>query len=130
MAVGRYRVRNSESGAEYAYVDYGVPSSNGEIPRAQYEAQRYSPSFDALPTKETFVAANTSEHSGLIAHYRNEQEKLRQSIRLMQTKVLGVGDPITIPHEVNERTKRFISDLTAGVEELEEAIKILQGFSS
>jgi hypothetical protein len=49
---GIYRTVTPESGAEYAFVDYGVPQSLGEIPRSEYEQQGYSPPFDDLPTKE------------------------------------------------------------------------------
>ena len=53
-AKGLYRTKNPASGAEYAFVDYGVASNLGEIPRSQYEAQGYNPPFDTLPTKEQY----------------------------------------------------------------------------
>ena len=49
---GIYRTVTPESGAEYAFVDYGVPQSLAESPRSEYEQQGYSPPFDDLPTKE------------------------------------------------------------------------------
>lgn len=54
MARGVYRSRTSKSGAEYAYVYYGVASSIGEMPRADYEAHGYDPLFELLPTKEEY----------------------------------------------------------------------------
>jgi len=57
-AKGLYRTKTPESGAEYAFVDYGVASGVGEIPRAQYETQGYEPHLDALPTKEAYEARN------------------------------------------------------------------------
>ncbi|WP_292051251.1 hypothetical protein [Mesorhizobium sp.] len=59
-AKGVYRTKTLASGAEYARVDYGVASSLGEIPRAQYEAQDYEPPFDDLPTKEQYEAKNAN----------------------------------------------------------------------
>lgn len=63
-AKGLYRTKTPDSGAEYAMVDYGVPSSLGEIPRAQYEMRGYAPKFDDLPTKETYEKRTKSEPSG------------------------------------------------------------------
>lgn len=57
MARGVYKTRTAESGAEYAYVDYGVASNAGEIPKARYEAKGYQPPFDKLPTKEQYEAS-------------------------------------------------------------------------
>ncbi|WP_186399197.1 hypothetical protein [Stappia sp. P2PMeth1] len=57
-AKGIYRTKTPVSGAEYAFVDYGVPSSLGEIPRFQYDAQGYEPPFDKLPTKDEYEAGN------------------------------------------------------------------------
>jgi hypothetical protein len=53
-AKGLYRTKTPDSGAEYAFVDYGKPSSLGEIPRSQYEAAGYEPPFDSLPTKDVY----------------------------------------------------------------------------
>ncbi len=58
-AKGIYRTATAESGAEYAFVDYGVPQSLGEIPRSQYERQGYSPPFDDLPTKDQYFKPKT-----------------------------------------------------------------------
>lgn len=58
MATGIYRTAKSDAGAEYVYVDYGVASDNGEIPRVQYEEQGYQPSFDDLPTKQEYESKN------------------------------------------------------------------------
>ncbi len=60
-AKGLYRTKTPESDAEYAFVDYGVPSSAGEIPRSRYESQGYEPPFDSLPTKEDFEARNNKD---------------------------------------------------------------------
>ena len=62
MAKGVYRTRTPESGAEYAYVDYGAPSDLGEIPRSRYEEQSYDPPFDTLPTKEDYEAKLVAEN--------------------------------------------------------------------
>ena len=51
---GKYKTRTEASGAEYAYVDYGVSSNPGQIPRNTYEENGYSPPFDELPTKEQY----------------------------------------------------------------------------
>jgi hypothetical protein len=61
MARGLYRSRTRESEAEYAFVDYGVRSSLGAIPRILYDAQAYQPPFDTLPTKEQYEAASRRE---------------------------------------------------------------------
>lgn len=53
-AKGLYRTSTAESGAEYVFVDYGTPSSLGEIPRQRYEEQGYEPPFNDLPTKEEY----------------------------------------------------------------------------
>lgn len=56
-AKGVYRTRTPASGAEYAFVDYGVASSLGDtVPRDLYETNGYEPPFDSLPTKEEFEA--------------------------------------------------------------------------
>jgi hypothetical protein len=60
-AKGVYRTRTPESGGEYASVDYGVASSGGWMTRADYEARKYQPSFDMLPTKEQHDAAKTAQ---------------------------------------------------------------------
>jgi hypothetical protein len=60
-AKGLYRTKMPESGAEYAFVDYGVASSIGEIPRSRYEEQGYQPPFDRLPTKEAYEKANSKD---------------------------------------------------------------------
>jgi len=57
-AKGLYRTVTPESGAEYAYLDYGVPSNPGEMRRARYESNAYEPPFDSLPTKQQYEAAN------------------------------------------------------------------------
>lgn len=41
---------------EFAFVDYGVPSDTGEIPRSDYEAQGHQPDFEQLPTLAQFQA--------------------------------------------------------------------------
>jgi hypothetical protein len=51
---GIYRVKTPQTGAEYAHVDYGIPSMAGEIPRATYEEEGYAPPFNKLPTKEMY----------------------------------------------------------------------------
>jgi hypothetical protein len=56
---GIYRTVTPGSGAEYAFVDYGVPSSLGELPRAQYEQEGYLPPFDDLPTKDQYFKPKT-----------------------------------------------------------------------
>ncbi len=56
MPIGLYRTRTPESGAEYAFVDYGAASSLGEVDRSLYEARGYEPPFDSLPTKEEYAA--------------------------------------------------------------------------
>lgn len=58
-AKGLYRTMTPESGAEYAFVDYGVASNIGEISRSLYEANGYEPAFDDLPTKEHYDANRT-----------------------------------------------------------------------
>lgn len=55
---GIYRTKTPESGAEYAFVDYGVPMNIGEIPRGRYELNGYLPPFDMLPTKAEYEASN------------------------------------------------------------------------
>ena len=58
-ATGLYKtIKTSESGAEYAFVDYGSASSLGEIPRWRYEEADYRAPFDDLPTKEEYEARN------------------------------------------------------------------------
>jgi hypothetical protein len=55
-AKGIYRTKTPESGAEYAFVDYGIASTLNEIPRWQYENADYEPPFDSLPTKGEYEA--------------------------------------------------------------------------
>ena len=55
---GIYRTKTLESGAEYAFVDYGVPLNIGEIPRSRYELKGFLPPFDKLPTKAEYEASN------------------------------------------------------------------------
>ena len=61
MAKGVYRTKTPESGAEYAWMDYGTPSNLGEIPRARYEEQSYEPPFEELPTKEQYDAKRAAD---------------------------------------------------------------------
>jgi hypothetical protein len=61
MPRGLYRTRTPESGAEYAFMDYGNAPGLGEIPRALYEERGYLPRFDDLPTKETYDAEKASK---------------------------------------------------------------------
>ena len=51
---GLYRRRGRD--AEFAFVDYGVPSNIGEIPRSDYEAEGHQPPFDQLPTLAQYQA--------------------------------------------------------------------------
>lgn len=64
MATGLYRTTTPGSGAEYAFVDYGVGSSIGEIPRPLYEERGYMPAFDDLPTKEEYEARQHKPDGG------------------------------------------------------------------
>jgi hypothetical protein len=52
---GIYRVQVSESGARYAWVEYGT-SGAMEVPEHQYRAQGYEPPFDSLPWKHEYDA--------------------------------------------------------------------------
>jgi hypothetical protein len=60
-AKGVYRTSLPENGGEYASVDYGVSSSGGWMTRAEYEARKYQPFFDALPTKEQHDIAKAAD---------------------------------------------------------------------
>ncbi len=73
-AKGIYRTATPGSGAEYAFVDYEVPHSLGEIPRSQYENQGYLPSFGTLPTKEDYFKPKKYMIS-LISEYGTSEEK-------------------------------------------------------
>ena len=64
MARGIYRTRTPESGDEYAFVDYGLPSNIGEITRALYETRGIEPPFDKLPSKAEFEALNAKDSKG------------------------------------------------------------------
>lgn len=56
---GVYRTETPESGAEYAFVEYGTASSLGDtVPRAVYEERGYRPEFDSLPTKAEYEQKN------------------------------------------------------------------------
>lgn len=98
-AKGIYRTATPESGAEYAYVDYGVPHSLGEIPRAQYEQQGYAPPFDDLPIKyddfnpKTYVIA-------LISMPGTADEKTHCSDRIV---ALNDDQAVEIAHELVSR---------------------------
>jgi len=61
---GIYKIRIPESGAEYAYVDYGLPSNIGEITRALYETRGIEPPFDKLPSKAEFEALSAKDSKG------------------------------------------------------------------
>jgi hypothetical protein len=58
MPIGKYKTTTPASGAEYAFVHYGVQSSLGEIPREIYEAKGYTPPYDDLPTREEYETQN------------------------------------------------------------------------
>jgi hypothetical protein len=60
-AKGVYRTSLPDSGGEFASVDYGVASSGGWMTRADYEARKYQPPFDNLPTKEQYDAAKPAD---------------------------------------------------------------------
>ncbi len=66
---------------------------------------------------------HSPHHSAWIAHYRDEQAKLLRSIEAMESKTMGVGDPVTIPHAINEATHRMIAELKRGIAEWELAIE-------
>lgn len=56
---GIYKTKTLESGAEYAFVDYGkAPSLGDTVPRSLYESRGYEPPFDSLSTKEEHEAKN------------------------------------------------------------------------
>jgi hypothetical protein len=53
--IGIYRDTASDSGAEFAFVEYGEELSAGDtVPRNIYEQDGYEPPFDTLPTREQF----------------------------------------------------------------------------
>ena len=55
VARGVYRAKSSGTGVEYAHVESGV--GHEDMTRSWYEAQRYEPPFDQLPTKEEYEKA-------------------------------------------------------------------------
>jgi hypothetical protein len=54
MAVGIFRTRTPESGAEYATVQYGNSTQLESISRLHYELNGYQPPFNTLPDKVLF----------------------------------------------------------------------------
>jgi hypothetical protein len=62
-ARGLYRTKTEASGTEYAFVDYGIASIAGEIPRSQYERKGYKPDFGELQTKEQYKASKADKKS-------------------------------------------------------------------
>lgn len=68
---GLYRTTTPETGAEYAFVDYGVPSDVGEIPRARYEENGYQPPFDDLPTKSKYQQSKVRPRSANVVAFKH-----------------------------------------------------------
>ena len=67
-----------------------------------------------------------SDYQALMREYNAQLEQVEKSIDLMESKTLGVGNPITIPQSINEPTRRFIDELKLAARELKDAIAILE----
>jgi hypothetical protein len=59
---GIYRVRNDESGACFARVEYDTLATM-DVPEQRYRDRRYKPEFDNLPWKEVYDADEAAKKS-------------------------------------------------------------------